>query len=272
MIYEFNSKERLENIKELYQQIIEINNSLSEKRAKYRKVANILKIDYFILERSFKEFEHSLLISCYTFSEQLIKNYFYLLLNKGKHENLYLNNFLESKISNSKFSPNVTFQKIKKLFREDLNLEFDFMINIDKNLINKYDELVSSRNRYAHSGTYDFDFNNFEDVINMLEFLRTDFFIRINFPYEYEKIKRLFKEIYYIISCLKKAGINKTYLSIKVKELRKRICQLDKNIKKLNLNKIYLLNKEFDKINKLKDIDLRNKNNAILIINQQTFS
>lgn len=271
MIFEFNSKERLEDIKDLYQKISEINTSLAEKRAKYRKVADILKIDYYSLERCFKEFEHSLLINCYTFAEQLIKNYFYLLLEKGNHKNIYLNKFLESKINNNKFSPNVKFERIKKLFSDDLDLKFELMFELDQELIGKYNELVSCRHSYAHNGNYRFNFDNFEDVINILEYFREDLFIKINNFDEHEQIRKLFNEVIKDIENLKNKNSVRQYLSVKIKSLRKKINKLNKLIQKLNLEEVYLVKQKMNEIKKVNEIDLRNEKKAKEILNRISF-
>lgn len=268
MIFEFNSKERLDDIKESYQRILEIRSSLSDKRAKYRKVANILKIDYYSLERCFKEFECSLLISCYTFSEQLIKNYFYFLLKKGKYRNTYLNKFLDSKINSNKFSPNVKYERIKKLFNEDLDSKFELMFDLDIELINKYNELVGCRHAYAHNGIYRFNFDNFKDVINVLEFFRSDLFVKINNCDKYEQIKKLFNEIIKDIEKLKDNNLNKRYLSTKIKKLRPRISKLDKLIQKLELDEIVLIRQKMNEIKKINEIDLRTNEKIREILNE----
>lgn len=268
MIYEFDSKERLDNIKILYSEIKELNNSLAYKRSKYRKFSKIIKIDYYILERSIKNLQCSLLIECYTFMEQLIKNFYYHFLEKNRHSNKYLNIFLDKKLPEDKFSPNIRYHNIQKILKDDLGIDSLFFIKLNKNLIDKYDDLVKTRHRYAHNGNYDYEFENYEDIIKILEFLRFNIHMYTHNKKKYEEIKiiiaKIKDDVKKIQSC---ENPSKKYFSEKIKELRKSIKKFNNLIIKTGMNKIFIFKELIEKIDMINNVDLRNKN-IVEIINK----
>jgi len=268
MIYAFDSRDRLKDIKLHYDQVKELRNSFSEKRSKYRTVANILKFNFRSLERSYKEFEKSLLINCYTFMEQLIKSYIYHLLEKGTNENSYINNFIENKINSDKFSPNVKLETIKKILTEELGVRLEFLIVIENSKIEKYDELIKSRHKYAHSGNYYFDFYNFKEVIEVIEYLRFEIYSDIECKGEYKKFKILITKIRKQIDIFNKnTNQSKQYLKRIVVEIRKDLSETISLSKYLGVNNIALLKKIPEDLDKIKNIDLRNYNKSLDIIN-----
>lgn len=259
MIYDFDSEERLNDIRLHHRQIKELKNNYSEKRSKYRKMASILKFDYMSLERSLKEFEYSLLINCYTFMEQLVKNYIYQTLQKGTHKNAHINKFIDNKINPEKFSPNVTFENIKKILTEELDINLEFLIPVNKSQIEKYNELVKSRHKYAHSGKYDFDFKVFEEVIDLLEYLRFEMYSSIKKENDYNELKSIIKNYQKKLGKLKKTEpVPQDYLKKIVEDLRKDIDKAIRLCEILELDKIELLKKMPEELKKIKTIDLRN--------------
>lgn len=268
MIYNFNSEERLTDIKLHYNQFKELRDSFSEKRSEYRKLASSLNLNFSSLERSYQDFEKSLLINCYTFMEQLIKNYIYHLLEKGSNKNNYVNNFIDNKINSEKFSPNVKIESIKKILSEELGVNINFLIKIEKYKIEKYNELVKSRNRYAHSGNYDFNFYNFEDVIDVIEYLRFEIFSNINNESNYNKFKLLLKKTRENINKFNKCG-NKSrpYLKKIMKEIKKDLPKIFLISENLKINNVKLIKKISEDLSKIKKIDLRSYNKSLQILN-----
>ncbi|MGL4998228.1 MAG: hypothetical protein ACRC5T_04605 [Cetobacterium sp.] len=267
MIYCFDSEERLKDIKLHYQQVKELKNNYSEKRSKYRKVASILKFDYMSLERSLKEFEYSLLINCYTFMEQLVKNYIYQTLQKGTHENTHINKFINNKINPEKFSPNVKFENMMKILKEELDIDLNLLISISKSQKEKYNELVKSRHKYAHSGKYDFDFKVFEEVIDLLEYLRFEMYLSIKKQKDYNELKFIIKNYHEKLSKLKDTKlVTQDYLKKIVENFRKDINKAIRLCKILELDKIELLKKIPEELQKVKTIDLRNFEKSKIIL------
>ena len=109
IIYEFDLEERMNDIFKNLEYVTLIRNSLADNRAEYRKLASNLSIDFFALQTCCDTFERNLLIDIYTYAEQLVKNFYYHLVEKDRSANLYIRNFINKKISADKFSPNVNY-------------------------------------------------------------------------------------------------------------------------------------------------------------------
>lgn len=267
MIYEFDSKERLKEIKKLYKQVEEMTESFADNRKKYRAVSKTLSIEFSSLEESIKRFEYSLLIECYTFLEQIVKNYFYLLLKKGRSNNEYLNVFLEKKINPEKFSPNVKSEVLKKILIEELGIEFKFLTLLNGELITKYDELINQRHHYAHSGKYFFQFDNFKDIIDILEYIRFELLLTQK---QRNKYKVLLKDISEFKDNIKKMlnSKNKTsiYIRKKISELRKKEIKIKRGFKNLNLGDVKIIKNILEDLNKVQEVDLRKIDETIKII------
>ena len=171
-IYDFESADRLEAIKEHHKKVKQIKDSLSENRVKYRNLSFDINIDQDSIFECCGRFEESLLINCYTYAEQLFKNFYYQIINKGSHTNAFLNTFIDTKIHPNKFSPNVLYEEIENTIKKELCNEFKFTISKEIDEVKKYNQLVKSRHRYAHSGIFFYDFENYDDVIDVLEYLK----------------------------------------------------------------------------------------------------
>lgn len=196
IIHEFEAEERLIDIRKNYSQVNEIKESLAEYRDKYRILSSEINIEQDSLLQCCDFFERTLLINCYTFSEQLVKNFVYEILEKDRHENIFLNRFIENKIPKNKFSPNVSYSSIGKLVSEELCQKYKFSLKSTSSCFRVYDEMVKSRHTYAHSGIYAFDFNNFEIVIQVLEFLYSELKMPLEDDMEYrEKYQNLISQI-----------------------------------------------------------------------------
>lgn len=171
--YGFDSDSALEEIRINYQSIKEIKNKLADHRDKFRGFCNEIDLEKDILFDCIDMYERTLLINCYTYSEQLAKSLIYHLLNKGNNSNIYIERFIDRKINPKRYSPNVLFENLQATVN-DVYKEFKFILN-DISQIKFYDELIKNRHIYAHKGSYIFDFNKFEEVIDMLEYITFEF-------------------------------------------------------------------------------------------------
>ena len=268
MIYKFDSAERLEEIKKLYNQVKEINESFADNRKKYREISQELLISFSSLEEGVKRFEYSLLIECYTFLEQIVKNYFYLLLKKGKSNNEHLNVFLEKKINPEKFSPNVKYELLKKMLKEELGIEFNFLTLLTSELRTKYDELINQRHHYAHSGKYFFQFDNFKDIIDILEYIRFELLLtqkqRNKYKVLLEDIDKFKSQVQKILNSPNQKPL---YIKQKIIELRKKEKKIRQGFKSLNREDVKIIKNILEELFEVRRIDLRKINKTKNIIN-----
>lgn len=239
-IYFEEHETRLRHIKDSFENMKVLKNSLADSRREYRIFADSINLDFFVIDDCIQQYEKHLLVSCYTFAEQATKNLIYFLVGKDSHENFYINNFINNKLPVDRFSPGAKTTEIEKILKE-LNPEFQFIIQNHENF-EKYNEMVISRHKYAHANNYVFDFNQFEEVIPVLEYLDFEFTLLSMGNGEREAFKRNIDEI--------KTLATKVYNHMKNKNLKDVDCRYPKindlveSCKKMNDN-------HMDKINKL---------------------
>lgn len=152
-LYDFDSEQWLSKIDKQLVQVLDVNNTISDKRESYRKLANIIGINEHSLIESCRNFEKSLLINCYTFMEQLVKNIIYSLLEESCQNNENLECFVISKMNPKTFSPAITFNDIKSLLQRDFGITLEIVFSKKEVLID-YDKMVQARHDYAHKGAY----------------------------------------------------------------------------------------------------------------------
>lgn len=205
MIFEFDNNFYLDQIFKEYENVKILKNSLADCRREYRQFTRLINVEINVLEQCIKSYEYSLLISCYTFAEQLVKNSYYELIEKDSHQNGFLNRFVDSKIPPNKFSPNVKSSNIGKVIKE-IDESFKFIITPMKhNIFKYYDEMIRSRHRYAHANNRLVDFTSMVKVIIVLEY--------INFEFEYlcknsnlrNQLAQEFKDILILAKNIKKS-------------------------------------------------------------------
>lgn len=267
-IHEFEAEERLSDIRKNYIQVKEIKDSLSEYRDKYRILSRDVNIEQESLLQCCDFFERTLLINCFTFSEQLVKNFVYEILEKDRHQNTFLNRFIDNKIPKDKFSPNVSYSSIKKLLSNELCSGYEFSLKDGKNCFRIYDDMVKSRHTYAHSGIYNFDFNNFEIVIQVLEFLYSELKMLLENNMDYRKeYQKLFLDIENSTSriCNIFNSGNKENFRAYGKNLNNLKSDCSKFISKYyeSLRNVKLFNPILDKVSDISKLDLRSKEKFI---------
>lgn len=181
VIYELDTSDQIDRLKKNLGYVIQIKDSISDETAEYRLFANARGMDYDILRDCCDSYEKTLLIDVYTYSEQLFKNFYYHLVEKDRSENKYINNFINKKLDSQHFSPNVEYATIEKNIRDELIPSFKFIIKNEREEIRKYNDLVSTRHKYAHRGIYSFGLMNYSDVIAVEEYLTAEVSIIIHY-------------------------------------------------------------------------------------------
>lgn len=230
-IYDLETEDRIAELLSNYQYVVNIRNSLSDNRSKYRDFAKSINLDFQSLQACCDTFERNLLIDIYTFAEQLFKNFYYQLVEKDRSENEYINTFINEKLKPDRFSPNVKYEEIEKNISKELVGEFRFIINVNREEIKSYNELIRSRHAYAHRGRYSFE-NEFMDVINVERYLCNELCMIIvegkTFRINYQK------EIFQLVSLSKElASLAERYKTTRNVQLKKNINEKVKNLREI---------------------------------------
>lgn len=203
MIYNFDENLELEKIKENYNNIKSLKDSLADNAAEYRKFASDISLDFHVLKEFINEYEKTLLIDCFTFSEQLLKNTIYETLNFKGNQGI-IDTFIQNKIHPEKFSPNVTYIKFSKELN-NLNKNFQFLLSASHKSIKIYDEMIKSRHSYAHANNYPFKYDEYEDVIHVLEYLSWECLRFLSISSKSNHIQKLYKDI---LNSMKRIRVN----------------------------------------------------------------
>lgn len=130
-------------------------------------------------------FERALLIGVYTYAEQLVKNFYYELLEKDRAENLYTRNFINKKLDVERFSPNVSYINLENSIKNELCNNFRFIISRSRDEISKYDDLIRNRHRYAHRGVFQSSVEQYRDVINAEKYITVELTMIVTHGVEY---------------------------------------------------------------------------------------
>lgn len=211
MIHDFDEVEELSKIKLNYENLKKIKNSLSDSRDEYRKLFDGNKLDLSLkdIERLIEDSEKALLIDCYTYSEKLLKYTIYHSVDFRKSKNEYINKFLELKINPKKFSPVSKFDYFQQDIKNLVSIKgYRFFMNKGCMKIEKYDEMIDSRHRYAHDNRYPMKFKDYENCIDVLEYLTWECNEFITDPKKHHKLINEFIDIIGGVERLKKINHN----------------------------------------------------------------
>jgi len=267
VIYEFDTTDNLNTIENTLVQIDEIKNGLSIHRDKFRELSETIKINKNSLYKCCDTFESSFVIQCYTFSEQLTKNTIYELLAKDKNKNDYINTFINKKIPTKKFSPNIKIKEIQDNINSVCN-DFKFFVSLSQHEIGVYNEMIESRHRYSHLGNYEFQFDNYADVIKCLKYLEFELCFLIQNPkkrYACQNELEYLKKIAPKIIVTSKAQNNYKHTKSLLLEIRKKSNFINKNFS-VELAKPELLKTLNERLNELLKIDLRSLDKSIAVV------
>ena len=270
-IYELDYDMRRDMLNEQIRHLKNINESMAEKRDKYREFSQQSEIDFNSLESCCRMYERSVLIDAYTLSEQLVKNLYYQLIDKDRYNNERLKRFINEKINPDKFSPNVLYDRIETAVSTELSENFKFIYNKNNDEVQSYNHMVKSRHKYAHSGNYIFENEKFEDVVKVIDYMHMEFSIlicednlyRVNFQKDFKNLNNLTKDIEKSISRLQYNNKGKRD-TLKSKFLKLRsLCKKIVTVYDSYLSTCSLLNEVYEKIKFMRYIDLRSLDSCV---------
>lgn len=184
-IYDFDVEDEIQKIEDNLRNVELIKNSFADNTLEYRKLSLNIDLDFSVLSDCIESYERALLIGVYTYAEQLVKNFYYELLEKDTAQNIYTRNFVNKKLDTERFSPNVKYEILESSIKKELCSDFKFMIKRNREEILKYDELIKDRHRYAHRGVYRSSFEQYRDVINAEKYITMELLMIVNHGIDY---------------------------------------------------------------------------------------
>lgn len=186
--------DRIERLSESYIQVQTCKDFLSDEPTKFREHVGIIQdfaypdLDvnhiFHSIKKVISESHATILIECYTVSEQMLKNTKYQILTFDETEDSDIQKFLKFKINPEKFSPNPQVKEISNFFkRYGGNKLFISEAEI-------YDSMIKKRHRYAHQGVCDFDLIYLPKIIEFLKYLEFEYrmFVQKNCWIEFFKV------------------------------------------------------------------------------------
>lgn len=204
--------ERLVKLKKEIEYAEKMEASLSEFRSEHRKFAMSINLDFKVLQTAYDFYKPSLLISSYTFSEQLVKYFIYSILNMHDEdviENQHLAKFVEKKIPKKRFVPNIKVKDLSNLFSEFIQFDEGQIIKLLKikkfeDNYKSYDLMIENRHLFAHSGeNQGYNLNTIKESFPILELLMDEIYNinnkfeeRLNLENELVQIKNLIDSLF----------------------------------------------------------------------------
>lgn len=258
-IYDFDIDQELAELDNYYQKVSDIRISLSEKRVEFRNFCSAIQLENDTLFSCCNEYEKLLTIQCYTFSERLLKNLVYALINKDGHTSLHINNFINKKVPVESFSPNVKLENFESEIRTFFK-DFRFIFNL-KHIDSKiYNELIKERHVLAHVGKYSFNFEQYISVINIIKIISFESKSLMMFQEDVSlrnKLQELFIEFKRSIIRIRTSDINN--IKYNYKELRLSYYSLIDFLNKYNLKieSLFFHDEIIELDSHLSNVDLR---------------
>ena len=262
-------KERVVEIRKILNNWKQLKYNIADNRNKHREFAKNINLDFEILEKTYELYEPNLIISCYTFMEQLVKEFIYETLNKNENS-IEIKNFIDYQIPREKFSPDISIKSIKTIIsryipkekRENMKIKLIWEYIEETEEKNSYSELIKRRHKYAHEGKYyPIEIKGYENCVNLMEYFTCEFEL-LNYDIRNRiEIHKLSEEISKSINKLKendkrREENNRKYIIKHAKIIREQAKKLSKILEKIRNNSI-IFNKMFTKLENLKKIDLR---------------
>lgn len=265
-IYDFDIEDEISKVETNLQNVEVLKNSFADHIVQYRKFSENIDLDLKVLSECIESYERALLIGVYTYAEQLVKNFYYELLEKDRTQSMFINNFINNKLDIEKFSPNVKYELLEKNIKNELVPKFRFIIKKDRDEIEKYDDIINDRHRYAHRGIYQSNFGQYQDVINAEKYITLELKMvvdkgkdyRLEYQNQWKEIGDILKECCGLYTKLKKnpnKNIKKAFIA-KVKILRAKVKKFYMKYI-VYINDCLLLDEVKEQFFKLIDIDLR---------------
>lgn len=279
MIYELDYDFRLEELQKNINYVKNINDSLADKRDKYRIFSDENEINFNSLEKCLKMYERTVLIDAYTLAEQLIKNVYYELIDKDRQENGRLKQFINRKVNPEKFSPNVKYKLIEKSIATDLIDGFKFIFSARNDEITTYNYMIDSRHKYAHNGEYYFNEDKFNEAVKVIDYIYIELRMvidhentyRIDYQEKFKLIKEMMIGTEKCIKNYKDKGENGILKEVrnKLKEIKKECNYIVDNYSAY-LVRCELLTDIYNDILWFSNMDLRKVNNNICFFQEHS--
>lgn len=184
-IYDFDVEDEIHKNEIALRNVELVKNSFADHTAEYRNFSREIDLEFSALSDCIDAFERALLIGVYTYAEQLVKNFYYELLEKDRAENLYTRNFINKKLDVERFSPNVSYINLENSIKNELCNNFKFIISRSRDEISKYDDLIRNRHRYAHRGVFQSSVEQYRDVINAEKYITVELTMIVTHGVEY---------------------------------------------------------------------------------------
>lgn len=240
-IYDFDIEDEIAKIELNLRNVELLKNSFADHTSEYRKLSQDINLDFRALSDCIESYERALLIGVYTYAEQLVKNFYYELLEKDRTHSISINQFVDTKLDVEKFSPNVKYSELENSIKKELVPDFEFILKKERNEILKYNDIIKDRHRYAHRGIYQSGIEQYNDVINAEKYITSELLMitvegvgyRINYQNDWKEIISLSKECY---------GLYKQFKDNKHRELKRKLTMETKvlrNKSKQFYNKYY---------------------------------
>ena len=184
-IYDFDVEDEIYKNEIALRNVELVKNSFADHTAEYRNFSREIDLEFSALSDCIDAFERALLIGVYTYAEQLVKNFYYELLEKDRAENLYTRNFINKKLDVERFSPNVSYINLENSIKNELCNNFRFIISRSRDEISKYEDLIRNRHRYAHRGVFQSSVEQYRDVINAEKYITVELTMIVTHGVEY---------------------------------------------------------------------------------------
>lgn len=169
-------KKELERIKKNIDVLFLATEQLADFTEDIRNALTEKYIDFSAYRLSVNAARKTLLIDCYTLSEQLYKEFYYEIIGFNEDEDSMRQVFLNLKIPRDKFSPNISFESIIKELTS-FNKNFSFFLNKNNEGIEAYTEMVADRHKYAHANNYnERTKEDYYTILYTIEYLAFEFY------------------------------------------------------------------------------------------------
>ncbi len=229
-IYDFDIEDEIIKIEMNLNNVELLKNSIADHASEYRKFSRDINIDFRVLSDCIESYERALLIGVYTYAEQLVKNFYYELLEKDRTQSISINKFVNTKLDVEKFSPNVKYSELENSIKKELVPDFQFLIKKDRDEILKYNDIIKDRHRYAHRGIYQSSIEQYNDVINAEKFITIELAMivikgvdyRIQYQNDWKEIISIAKECY---------GLYKQFKDNKHQQLKRQLTMKTKGLR-----------------------------------------
>lgn len=225
MIFDFDEDETYVDLLKSFEIVSNLRETIIEDRGSFTTFFKNINLDPNDSLKAIDRCETSLVIDTYTYSERLLKNTIYQLINYTGKRDSSIELFIEDKIPPHRFVPNPKFKEFK-LQLEKLHTNYKLFISGNNEHVKPYDLMIESRHRYAHRHVTPPDIAQIKESFVMIQYLKwecqniisVDIDDRSKVFEQYSELKNLAKRVQ---ETIKKAKTeNNKILENKVKQIR----------------------------------------------------